>query len=112
MTLITQEQIRQQREAVQIHADGLRKIVELRGGLNQLEGDIGLAIKVCKWAGSCLFDSLMLTSWFSGRMLCLPFRLAQPRRTLGMQQPAPTKPWQRKNYTYGVTLCHHRLAAI
>jgi hypothetical protein len=43
-----QEQIRQQSYAVQIHADGLRKMVELRGGLSQLEGDIGLAIKVCK----------------------------------------------------------------
>lgn len=48
MTLIMQEQIRQQSTAVKIHAEGLRKMVELRGGLGQLEGDIGLVIKVCK----------------------------------------------------------------
>ena len=32
MTLIMQEQIRQQGDAVKIHAEGLKKIVELRGG--------------------------------------------------------------------------------
>ncbi len=48
MTLIMQEQIRQQSDAVRVHADGLRRIIELRGGLSQLEGDIGLVIKICK----------------------------------------------------------------
>ncbi len=48
MTLIMQEQIRQQNDAVRIHTDGLKRIVELRGGLKQLEGDIGLVIKICK----------------------------------------------------------------
>jgi hypothetical protein len=32
MTLIMQEQIRRQSDAVQIHAEGLKKIIELRGG--------------------------------------------------------------------------------
>lgn len=48
MILIMQEQIRRQDEAVMVHAEGLRKMVALRGGLTALEQDPGLAIKVCK----------------------------------------------------------------
>ena len=48
MSLISQEQIRQQHSAAQIHAKGLIKLIELRGGLNELEGNIGLVLKICK----------------------------------------------------------------
>lgn len=48
VTLIMQEQIRHESSVVRIHAEGLRKVVELRGGLENLGNNIGLVIKVCK----------------------------------------------------------------
>lgn len=48
MSLVSQEQIRQQHSAAQVHAKGLIKLIELRGGLKQLEGNIGLVLKICK----------------------------------------------------------------
>lgn len=34
--------------SAEIHLKGLLKMVELRGGLSQLEGDCTLALKICK----------------------------------------------------------------
>ena len=48
VSLIIQEQIRQQQSAAAIHVKGLERIVKLRGGLSQLEGNISLVLKICK----------------------------------------------------------------
>lgn len=48
MSLINQEQIRQQLSAATVHVKGLEKIIELRGGLVQLEGNVSLVLKICK----------------------------------------------------------------
>jgi hypothetical protein len=47
-SLIMQEQIRDQGPAAEVHARGLQKIIELRGGLSQFEGNVTLVLKVCK----------------------------------------------------------------
>lgn len=48
MSLINQEQIRQHLSAAMIHVKGLEKMIELRGGLSQLEGNVPLVLKICK----------------------------------------------------------------
>ncbi|KAI5461788.1 hypothetical protein BGZ63DRAFT_424645 [Mariannaea sp. PMI_226] len=48
LSLVAQEQIRQDHRGAKTHFDGLEKIVELRGGLDQLEGNLPLLLKVCK----------------------------------------------------------------
>ncbi|KAJ5657614.1 uncharacterized protein N7484_001263 [Penicillium longicatenatum] len=48
MSLITQEQIRQQLSAATVHLKGLEKMVELRGGLTQLGQNVPLVLKICK----------------------------------------------------------------
>jgi hypothetical protein len=48
MSLINQEQIRQQYSAAAVHVKGLEKMIELRGGLSQLEGNTALVLKICK----------------------------------------------------------------
>lgn len=48
VSLITQEQMRQHLSAAEVHVMGLKRIVDLRGGLDQLQGDIPLILKVCK----------------------------------------------------------------
>ncbi|KAH8422410.1 uncharacterized protein LDX57_000164 [Aspergillus melleus] len=48
ISLITQEQIRGQGHAAEVHAKGLQRMVELRGGLNQLSGNLTLVLRVCK----------------------------------------------------------------
>jgi hypothetical protein len=48
MSLITQEQIRQQLSAATVHVKGLEKMVELRGGLSQLGQNVPLVLKICK----------------------------------------------------------------
>lgn len=47
-SLIMQEQIRDQIQAAEVHARGLQRMVELRGGIDQLEGSLALLLKVCK----------------------------------------------------------------
>lgn len=47
MMLILQEQIRHEKES-QIHYEGLRKMIELRGGLSQLESSPTLLLKMSK----------------------------------------------------------------
>ncbi|KAL6401646.1 hypothetical protein AUP68_15523 [Ilyonectria robusta] len=48
VSLISQEQCRKEFLGAKAHIDGLRRMVELRGGLSQLEGNIALLLKVCK----------------------------------------------------------------
>lgn len=47
-SLITQEQIRNQQSAALVHVRGLQKMVELRGGLGQLDQNPTLVLAVCK----------------------------------------------------------------
>ena len=47
-SLIFQEQIRNQFEAAQVHAQGLQRIIQLRGGLDQLEGNATVVLNICK----------------------------------------------------------------
>jgi hypothetical protein len=49
MSLINQEQIRQQHSAAAVHVRGLQRMIELRGGLGQLEGNVPLVLKICKY---------------------------------------------------------------
>lgn len=48
MSLINQEQMRQQYSAAVVHVKGLQRMIELRGGLSQLEGNLPLVLKICK----------------------------------------------------------------
>lgn len=48
LLLIFQEQLRNAKLDSRIHYEGLRKMVELRGGLCQLEGNLPLLLKICK----------------------------------------------------------------
>ncbi|OBT65829.1 hypothetical protein VE03_05446 [Pseudogymnoascus sp. 23342-1-I1] len=48
LMLILQEQIRKEDRAAEIHYEGLKKMVELRGGLCQLERNPHLLLKICK----------------------------------------------------------------
>ena len=48
MSLVSQEMMQQQHTAAKVHAEGMQKIVELRGGLDKLEPNIGLIVKICK----------------------------------------------------------------
>lgn len=48
ISLIHQEQIRNYASAAAIHVKGLERMVQLRGGLHQLEHSTPLAQKICK----------------------------------------------------------------
>jgi hypothetical protein len=48
VSLISQEQISDQLDAAEIHAKGLEKMVQLRGGLGSLEGNVPLVLGICK----------------------------------------------------------------
>ncbi|KAH8703375.1 hypothetical protein BGW36DRAFT_369254 [Talaromyces proteolyticus] len=48
VSLISQEQIRNQLCAAEIHAKGLEKMIQLRGGLGSLEGNMPLVLSICK----------------------------------------------------------------
>lgn len=48
VALITQEQIREHHSAAGIHIMGLQKMVHLRGGLDQVQENIPLVLKICK----------------------------------------------------------------
>lgn len=49
MTLITQEQIRNQHHAAKVHMDGLKRMIDLRGGLESLENSLPVLLKACKY---------------------------------------------------------------
>lgn len=49
ISLINQEQIRNEQKGAKIHIDGLKRIVGLRGGLKNLErANVPLVLKICK----------------------------------------------------------------
>lgn len=48
LMLIIQGQIRKEHHQAEIHYEGLRKMVTLRGGLGQLENNLPLVLKICK----------------------------------------------------------------
>lgn len=48
LMLVIQEQIRNEQSEAQIHYEGLGKMIELRGGLCQLERNLPLVLKICK----------------------------------------------------------------
>ena len=48
LMLIIQEQIRNEQMEANIHYEGLRKMIELRGVLCQLERNLPLLLKICK----------------------------------------------------------------
>jgi hypothetical protein len=48
LMLVIQEQIRREHLQAEVHYEGLRKMVELRGGLCQLESNLPLLLKICK----------------------------------------------------------------
>lgn len=48
LLLMLQEQMRKAKLETGIHYEGLRKLIELRGGLCQLEGNLPLLLKICK----------------------------------------------------------------
>lgn len=48
LMLIIQEQVRNEHQKAEVHYEGLRKMIELRGGLCQLEGNLPLLLKICK----------------------------------------------------------------
>lgn len=48
VSLISQEQIGSQLDNAEIHAKGLQKMVQLRGGVSSLEENMPLALQVCK----------------------------------------------------------------
>lgn len=68
LSLINQEQMKQCHTAAKVHLQGLRKMIELRGGLEQLEGNISLVLKACKYvfcalaANSSMLHPLLTTS--------------------------------------------------
>lgn len=58
MMLILQEQIRHKKES-QIHYKGLREMIELRGGLSQLESSPTLLLKMTKSVLRIISDILI-----------------------------------------------------
>lgn len=48
LSLIAQEQIKNQGPAAELHARGLQTMVELRGGLGHINRNLTLVLKVCK----------------------------------------------------------------
>lgn len=48
LTLVIQEQLRNQINDAEVHLRGLHRMIELRGGLDQLEGNSALVLKTVK----------------------------------------------------------------
>lgn len=48
LTLVIQEQLRNQINDAEVHLRGLHRMIELRGGLDQLEGNSPLVLKTVK----------------------------------------------------------------
>lgn len=49
ISLVIQDQLRQQCVNARDHLEGLRKMIALRGGLSTLEGNRPLLLKICKY---------------------------------------------------------------
>lgn len=48
ISLINQEQVGQHHASAEIHVMGLKQLVELRGGLEKIQDNQLLALKICK----------------------------------------------------------------
>ena len=48
MSLVIQEQVRGEKDQAAVHFRGLKRMIELRGGLDQLSGNTELLLKACK----------------------------------------------------------------
>ncbi|KAF4465537.1 hypothetical protein FALBO_7621 [Fusarium albosuccineum] len=48
ISLIHQEQVAQHLSAAEVHVRGLKRIVDLRGGLDQIHENVPLVLKICK----------------------------------------------------------------
>lgn len=46
--LVLQEQMRQEMVSARVHYEGLKKMIELRGGLARLENNVPVVLKICK----------------------------------------------------------------
>ncbi|OGM41851.1 hypothetical protein ABOM_009651 [Aspergillus bombycis] len=90
ISLITQEQIRGQGSAAEVHAKGLRKMVELRGGLSDLDGNLTLVLKVCKADIMLSLQCGRPTMFFRDHMAEVWTKLASSGHRL---HGAPVTPW-------------------
>lgn len=93
MSLVSQEQIRQQHAAAQIHTQGLIKLIELRGGLDQLGGNIGLVLKICKSVYDCHIYRIRLTFTLEGPILFSHSKAADQQYTSGIVWPMQSGLW-------------------
>ena len=48
LLLVIQEGIRKEHSNARVHYEGLRRMIQLRGGLSQLDHNIQLVLKICK----------------------------------------------------------------
>lgn len=48
IALVFQDQFRHQHSSAAVHINGLARIVELRGGIDQIDAHVGLVLKICK----------------------------------------------------------------
>lgn len=48
LMLIIQEQIRKEKQQADVHYQGLRRMIQLRGGISTLENNPPLLLKICK----------------------------------------------------------------
>ncbi|KAH8812227.1 hypothetical protein F5884DRAFT_784799 [Xylogone sp. PMI_703] len=75
LLLIFQEQMRKSKLASRIHYDGLKKMIELRGGCSQLEQNISLLLKICK-------TDITYALQYGGRMTFFRDNMHEVRHTL------------------------------
>ncbi|EHK20396.1 uncharacterized protein TRIVIDRAFT_48760 [Trichoderma virens Gv29-8] len=77
VNLISQELIRKGYGDLQVHLNGLQKMIQLRGGLSKLEGNPALLLKVCK-------VDIMRSLQHGGPSLFFRNRFAKVRDTLAL----------------------------
>ncbi|KAB8268312.1 hypothetical protein BDV30DRAFT_17796 [Aspergillus minisclerotigenes] len=90
ISLIMQEQIRSQGAAAEVHARGLQKMVELRGGLSDLERNLTLVLKVCKTDIMLSLQYGRPTMFFRDHMAEVWNKIASDGHRL---DHAPVTPW-------------------
>ncbi|KAH8680749.1 hypothetical protein BX600DRAFT_504504 [Xylariales sp. PMI_506] len=78
LSFIFQEQMRHDRENAKIHYEGLRRMVELRGGIDKLEDTLPLLLKICKIEAT-------FTLQYGGRMLFFRDRMPDMQKVLESQ---------------------------
>ncbi|RYP24905.1 hypothetical protein DL767_008529 [Monosporascus sp. MG133] len=93
LSLITQELIRKYQPGVKIHFAGLIRMVELRGGLDQLEKNLPLLVKICKTDITCALQYGGPTAFFRDRMPELRKRLASKGLSLDCTSAGSSIPY-------------------